>query len=92
MAKYADDEIWQALRVAQAADFVAEMPGRLGPNLPGAQSVRRPGSASPARALVKEPDIYIFDDSFSALVSRLMPHTAALEDEIIHVIVHRCSS
>jgi len=58
------------LKIAQAADFVAEMPGQLeavvaqgGSNLSGGQRQR----ISMARALVKKPDIYIFDDSFSAL-------------------------
>lgn len=65
-----DEELWQALKTAQAADFVAEMPGQLnapvaqgGANLSGGQKQR----ISIARALVKRPDIYIFDDSFSAL-------------------------
>lgn len=65
-----DEELWQALKIAQAADFVAEMPGQLdaqvaqgGMNLSGGQKQR----ISIARALVKRPDIYIFDDSFSAL-------------------------
>ena len=65
-----DEELWHALRVAQAADFVAEMPGGLdapisqgGTNVSGGQRQR----LSIARALVKEPEIYVFDDSFSAL-------------------------
>ena len=65
-----DDELWRALRVAQAADFVREMPGQLeapisqgGTNVSGGQRQR----LSIARALVKRPEIYVFDDSFSAL-------------------------
>jgi ATP-binding cassette subfamily B protein len=65
-----DDELWQALRVAQAEDFVREMPGQLeaaisqgGTNVSGGQRQR----LSIARALVKKPEIYVFDDSFSAL-------------------------
>jgi len=63
-------EMWEALEVAQAADFVAAMPGGLearieqgGTNVSGGQRQR----LSIARALVRKPDIYVFDDSFSAL-------------------------
>ncbi|QCV87515.1 ABC transporter ATP-binding protein [Acidipropionibacterium jensenii] len=67
----ADDEaLWEALRTAQAADFVSEMSDGLdstisqgGTNVSGGQRQR----LSIARALVKKPDIYVFDDSFSAL-------------------------
>lgn len=65
-----DEELWHALEVAQAADFVREMSGELdapiaqgGTNVSGGQRQR----LSIARAIVKRPDIYIFDDSFSAL-------------------------
>jgi ATP-binding cassette, subfamily B, multidrug efflux pump len=65
-----DDEMWEALKVAQAADFVAAMPGGLdasitqgGTNVSGGQRQR----ISIARALVRRPDVYLFDDSFSAL-------------------------
>ncbi|HVX19428.1 MAG TPA: ABC transporter ATP-binding protein [Acidimicrobiales bacterium] len=65
-----DEELWEALRVAQAADFVAAMPGGLGAtiaqgglNVSGGQRQR----LAIARALVRKPDIYLFDDSFSAL-------------------------
>ncbi|MEA5154970.1 ABC transporter ATP-binding protein [Raineyella sp.] len=65
-----DEELWHALEVAQARDFVAEMPGGLdapiaqgGTNVSGGQRQR----LSIARALVRRPDLYIFDDSFSAL-------------------------
>ena len=65
-----DDELWHALRVAQAEDFVRAMPEQLeapivqgGNNVSGGQRQR----LSIARALVKQPEIYVFDDSFSAL-------------------------
>ena len=65
-----DDELWHALTVAQGKGFVAEMPGELeapitqgGSNVSGGQRQR----LSIARALVKRPEIYVFDDSFSAL-------------------------
>lgn len=65
-----EDEMWEALEVAQAADFVRAMPGGLharieqgGTNVSGGQRQR----LSIARALVRKPDIYVFDDSFSAL-------------------------
>ncbi len=65
-----DDELWAALRTAQADDFVKAMPKQLdapiaqgGTNVSGGQRQR----LSIARALVKKPDIYVFDDSFSAL-------------------------
>jgi len=65
-----DDELWEALRIAQAEDFVQAMPGGLdapveqgGTNVSGGQRQR----LAIARALVRKPDIYLFDDSFSAL-------------------------
>jgi ATP-binding cassette subfamily B protein len=69
-AEATDEELWHALRVAQASDFVEAMPGGLeapiaqgGANVSGGQRQR----LSIARALVKRPLIYLFDDSFSAL-------------------------
>ena len=63
-------EMWRALEVAQAADFVRAMPGGLdtpivqgGSNVSGGQRQR----LAIARALVRRPQIYLFDDSFSAL-------------------------
>jgi ATP-binding cassette subfamily B multidrug efflux pump len=65
-----DDELWSALRIAQADTFVHEMAEGLdapvtqgGTNLSGGQRQR----IAIARALVKRPEIYVFDDSFSAL-------------------------
>jgi len=65
-----DEELWQALEIAQARDFVARMPEGLdspitqgGTNVSGGQRQR----LSIARALVHRPEIYLFDDSFSAL-------------------------
>jgi ATP-binding cassette subfamily B protein len=64
-----DDELWQALRIAQAKDFVTDMGGldaeiaQGGTNVSGGQRQR----LAIARAIVKGADIYLFDDSFSAL-------------------------
>jgi ATP-binding cassette subfamily B protein len=65
-----DEELWHALEVAQARDFVEEMPDKLatevaqgGTSVSGGQRQR----LAIARALVKKPQIYVFDDSFSAL-------------------------
>jgi ATP-binding cassette, subfamily B, multidrug efflux pump len=85
--KATDAELWQALDVAQASDFVRAMPGGLeapiaqgGTNVSGGQRQR----LAIARALVRQPEIYLFDDSFSALDlatdarlrAALRPHTA----------------
>lgn len=65
-----EEEMWEALRIAQAEDFVCKMPDKLesfvsqgGKNLSGGQKQR----LAIARAIIKKADIYIFDDSFSAL-------------------------
>jgi ATP-binding cassette subfamily B multidrug efflux pump len=80
-----EDELWRVLEVAQGSEFVAEMNEQLnapimqgGSNVSGGQRQR----LAIARALMKRPEIYVFDDSFSALDfktdSRLR---AALVDE-----------
>lgn len=68
--EYTDEEIWEALRIAQAEDFVSKLDAKLdadvaqgGTNFSGGQKQR----LSIARAICRRPDIYIFDDSFSAL-------------------------
>jgi ATP-binding cassette subfamily B multidrug efflux pump len=65
-----DEQLWRALEVAQAAEFVRAMPGGLeapiaqgGTNVSGGQRQR----LAIARVLVRAPQIYLFDDSFSAL-------------------------
>jgi ATP-binding cassette subfamily B protein len=65
-----DEELWDALEIAQAADFVRAMPEGLdapiaqgGTNVSGGQRQR----LAIARAVVRRPEIYLFDDSFSAL-------------------------
>lgn len=65
-----EEEMWNALRIAQAEQFVRERPGGLeshisqgGTDTSGGQRQR----LSMARAIIRRPDIYLFDDSFSAL-------------------------
>ena len=65
-----EEEMWHALEVAQGRDFVSEKPGQLqsgisqgGSNVSGGQRQR----LAIARAIIRHPGVYIFDDSFSAL-------------------------
>ena len=65
-----DEQLWRALEIAQGADFVRALPEGLeapiaqgGINVSGGQRQR----LAIARALVREPSVYVFDDSFSAL-------------------------
>jgi ATP-binding cassette, subfamily B, multidrug efflux pump len=95
-----DEDLWQALEVAQARDFVAAMPAGLdspiaqgGTNVSGGQRQR----LCIARALVATPEIYLFDDSFSALDlstdarlrAALKPHTA---DAAVVIVAQRVST
>mgnify|MGYP001623656652 FL=1 len=95
-----DEELWHALEVAQAADFVKKLPEGLnsfvaqgGTNFSGGQKQR----LSIARALVKKPQLYIFDDSFSALdfkTDAALRHALAYEtqDAAVVIIAQRVST
>jgi ATP-binding cassette subfamily B protein len=95
-----DEQLWTALEVAQAADFVRAMPDGLdspiaqgGTNVSGGQRQR----LAIARALVRRPGIYLFDDSFSALDlatdarlrAALGPYTA---DATVLIVAQRVST
>jgi ATP-binding cassette subfamily B protein len=94
------EEMWEALRIAQAAEFVEQMPGALnaaisqgGANVSGGQRQR----LAIARALVHRPEIYLFDDSFSALDlatdarlrSAMIPHVS---ESIVVMVAQRVST
>jgi ATP-binding cassette subfamily B protein len=86
-----DAELWAALEVAQARDFVTAMPQQLeapiaqgGTNVSGGQRQR----LSIARALLRKPAIYLFDDSFSALdLATEARLRAALKPHVAHATV-----
>ena len=95
-----DQQLWAALEIAQATDFVRAMPGGLeaiiaqgGSNVSGGQRQR----LAIARALVRQPEIYLFDDSFSALDlatdarlrAALAPHTA---EATVIIVAQRVST
>lgn len=95
-----DDQMWAALATAQAADFVEQMDGGLeapiaqgGSNVSGGQRQR----LSIARALIKRPEIYVFDDAFSALDvatdARLRAALAAeTRDAAVLIVAQRVST
>ena len=95
-----DDQLWAALDTAQGREFVSEMPGQLrapiaqgGSNVSGGQRQR----LAIARALVKKPSIYVFDDSFSALDfrtdSRLRAALrATVKDATVFIVAQRVST
>jgi ATP-binding cassette subfamily B multidrug efflux pump len=95
-----EDELWHALEVAQGRDFVERMPEGLdapivqgGTNVSGGQRQR----LAIARALVRRPEIYLFDDAFSALdLSTDARLRAALRPEtresIVVVVAQRVST
>jgi ATP-binding cassette subfamily B protein len=95
-----EDDMWEALEVAQAAEFVRRMPGGLearidqgGTNVSGGQRQR----LAIARALVRKPGVYLFDDSFSALDlatdarlrAALTPYT---RDSAVLIVAQRVST
>ena len=93
-------EMWEALEIAQAADFVAQMPGGLeapitqgGANVSGGQRQR----LSIARAVIRRPEFYVFDDAFSALDlatdARLRSALAPItRDAVMIVVAQRVST
>jgi ATP-binding cassette subfamily B protein len=100
MPEATDAQLWRALEVAQALDFVASMPGKLdarldqgGTNLSGGQRQR----LSIARALVRRPRLYLFDDCFSALDAatdaRLREALRAeIQDATVLIVAQRAST
>ncbi len=95
-----EEEIWKALEIAQAKDFVSELEDGLesrveqgGGNFSGGQRQR----LAIARALVKQADVYVFDDSFSALDFKTDANLRAalkrdMQDSIMVVVAQRVST
>lgn len=95
-----DEEIWKALEIAQAIDFVKGLDKQLdsvveqgGTNFSGGQRQR----LCIARAIVKEPDVYVFDDSFSALdfktdAALRKALLSEVQDSIVVIVAQRIST
>ena len=96
-----DEEMWQVLEIAQAADFVREQGGldmaveQNGANFSGGQKQR----LSIARTLIKEAEIYLFDDSFSALdfatdrqLRTAINHSAKHKNKIKVIVAQRIAT
>ena len=97
-----DEEIWHALEIAQAKDFVSELPEGLdaiveqnGDNFSGGQKQR----LAIARALVKDASIYVFDDSFSALdfktdakLRQALRNDEKIKQSVVVIVAQRVST
>ncbi|MFK5676648.1 MULTISPECIES: ABC transporter ATP-binding protein [unclassified Ligilactobacillus] len=97
-----DEEIWHALTIAQAADFVRSLPDQLdatvdqeGANFSGGQRQR----LAIARALVKDASIYVFDDSFSALdfqtdarLRAALKHDPRMKNRVVVIVGQRIAT
>jgi len=95
-----DDEVWQAIETAQAAEFVGELEDGIeaavsqgGTNFSGGQKQRM----CIARALVRKPEVYIFDDSFSALDFKTdaklrQALSGSIDDATVFIVAQRVST
>lgn len=100
VADASDETIWKALEIAQAKDFVSKLPKQLdarveqgGGNFSGGQRQR----LAIARALVKIADVYVFDDSFSALDFKTDANlrkalNQEITDSIVVIVAQRVST
>lgn len=100
VADASDETIWKALEIAQAKDFVSKLPKQLdakveqgGGNFSGGQRQR----LAIARALVKTADVYVFDDSFSALDFKTDANlrkalNQEITDSIVVIVAQRVST